>query len=73
MTQRRLASPGSRPLTWASQAETVPQSACVPIYSDLVQRWASAGRTVPGSYDHEWAELMRRPPWPDSGGGYQVP
>ncbi|WFB11019.1 hypothetical protein LRS74_31250 [Streptomyces sp. LX-29] len=45
----------------------------MPIYSDLVQRWASAGRTVPGSYDHEWAELMRRPPWPDSGGGYQVP
>ncbi|WKX68801.1 hypothetical protein [Streptomyces sp. XD-27] len=33
----------------------------------LVQRWSSAGRTVPGAYDHEWAELVRRPAWPDGG------
>lgn len=37
----------------------------MPIYAALVERWASAGRAVPGRYDREWAELVNCPPWPE--------
>ncbi|WP_431046550.1 hypothetical protein ACQUSR_31785 [Streptomyces sp. P1-3] len=37
----------------------------MPIYMALVERWSSAGKTVPGTYDQEWADIMRRPAWPD--------
>jgi hypothetical protein len=30
----------------------------------MVKRWASAGKAVPGQYDHEWTNLVRRPAWP---------
>lgn len=35
-----------------------------PLYSSMVQRWARAGRTVPGMPDLEWERLMNTPIWP---------
>ncbi|MET9649198.1 hypothetical protein [Streptomyces sp. NPDC006460] len=35
-----------------------------PVYSSLAQRWASAGRTVPGVPDLEWERLTKTPIWP---------
>ncbi|MEU8519574.1 hypothetical protein [Streptomyces sp. NBC_01216] len=36
----------------------------IPLYSSLAQRWASAGRTVPGVPDLEWERLTKTPIWP---------
>ncbi|MEU8568179.1 hypothetical protein AB0C51_07395 [Streptomyces pathocidini] len=45
-------------------ANAVPQQTEAPIYSAMVERWAAAGRAVPGRYDSEWTTLIRRPAWP---------
>lgn len=44
--------------------ETVHRPGLEPIFTDLAQRWESAGRLVPGRHDEEWAILIRRYPWP---------
>ncbi|MFJ8664835.1 hypothetical protein [Streptomyces sp. NPDC093600] len=41
-----------------------PASSPSPVYSSMVQRWARAGRTVPGMPDLEWERLMNTPIWP---------
>ncbi|MET9616631.1 hypothetical protein [Kitasatospora indigofera] len=35
-----------------------------PIFDELVHRWTSAGRAVPGRPDNEWTTLVSRAPWP---------
>ncbi|MFC9324735.1 hypothetical protein [Kitasatospora sp. NPDC057015] len=35
-----------------------------PIFDELVHRWTSAGRAVPGHPDNEWTALVTRAPWP---------
>lgn len=66
MTTMQLRRPAGRrrPLAPPPEAETVPQSADSPIYAAMVERWASAGKAVPGHYDNEWLRLVRRPAWP---------
>ncbi|MCM2580325.1 hypothetical protein [Streptomyces meridianus] len=63
MTQLR-AVPYRRALGEPAASETVPHPIEAPIYSALVQRWASAGRTIPGYHDQEWRSLIDRPAWP---------
>ncbi|WPB89036.1 hypothetical protein [Streptomyces malaysiensis] len=69
MRRRSLSQP-SRALDRSTEGDgtvhqTVQTSTSVPIYTALVERWASAGRAVPGRYDREWTELVNCPPWPD--------
>ncbi|MEU4893986.1 hypothetical protein AB0B12_16110 [Streptomyces sp. NPDC044780] len=69
MRRRSLSQP-SRALDRSTEGDgtvhqTVHTSTSVPIYAALVERWASAGRAVPGRYDREWAELVSCPAWPD--------
>ncbi|MFE6774887.1 hypothetical protein [Streptomyces sp. NPDC057702] len=42
----------------------MPAAPGMPIYAELVERWLGAGRTVPGTDDREWTELVHRPTWP---------
>ncbi|MGG2459330.1 hypothetical protein ACO0M4_05825 [Streptomyces sp. RGM 3693] len=35
-----------------------------PIFDALAERWAAAGRLVPGTDDHEWTMLVEQAPWP---------
>lgn len=44
--------------------ETVHRPGLEPIFTELAQRWESAGRLVPGRHDEEWAILISRCPWP---------
>ncbi|MFF8610675.1 hypothetical protein ACF06X_32705 [Streptomyces sp. NPDC015346] len=45
-------------------SETVPRPELEPIFTELVARWASDGRAVPGRPHEEWTLLARRYPWP---------
>ncbi|MFJ9827784.1 hypothetical protein ACIRSU_25985 [Streptomyces sp. NPDC101160] len=36
-----------------------------PIYSAVLQLWASHGRTLPGHRDQEWSRLAAGPVWAD--------
>lgn len=65
MRRRSLSQPSRALDRSTAGGETLHQSTCVPIYAALVERWASAGRAVPGRYDREWAELVNCPAWPE--------
>ncbi|MGP3984939.1 hypothetical protein [Streptomyces sp. KR80] len=64
-TQLRPVAGQRRPLRRPAAGETVSRSTDAPIYTAMVERWASAGRAVPGRYDHEWTNLVRSPSWPE--------
>ncbi|MEU3923298.1 hypothetical protein [Streptomyces sp. NPDC029004] len=51
--RRRLATPAPE--------ESVPHPADPPIYRELLQLWASGGRTLPGRRDPEWSRLTAPP------------
>ncbi|MET7620881.1 hypothetical protein [Streptomyces sp. NPDC005408] len=53
--RRRLATPAPAP------EESVPHPADPPIYRELLQLWASGGRTLPGRRDPEWSRLAAPP------------
>ncbi|ATW52452.1 hypothetical protein CGZ69_05595 [Streptomyces peucetius subsp. caesius ATCC 27952] len=41
----------------AAHEESVPHPTDPPIYRELLQLWASRGRTLPGRRDSEWIRL----------------
>ncbi|MEU5398631.1 hypothetical protein ABZ348_04950 [Streptomyces sp. NPDC005963] len=48
----------------------------IPIYEQLAQEWAAAGRTLPGVPDLEWVRLIQfpvRPPVPPGHGPAPAP
>lgn len=44
---------------------TAPRPELEPIFTELAQRWETAGRLVPGRRDEEWTVLTRRQLWPE--------
>lgn len=48
-----------------TRGETVPRPELEPIFTELADRWESAGRLVPGRADEEWSTLARLHPWPE--------
>ncbi len=52
-----------RRLMTPRREESVPHAPDPPIYRDLLNRWASAGRTLPGRRDQEWNRLTAAPVW----------
>ncbi|WP_244258313.1 hypothetical protein [Streptomyces sp. Tu 2975] len=52
---------GRRRLVLPVREESVPHPADPPIYRELLQLWASRGRTLPGRRDPEWVRLAAPP------------
>lgn len=52
---------GRRRLATPPPEESVPHPADPPIYRELLQLWASKGRTLPGRRDPEWSRLAAPP------------
>ncbi|HZX38535.1 MAG TPA: hypothetical protein VFF37_09435 [Streptomyces sp.] len=54
-------SQGRRRLATPPPEESVPHPADPPIYRELLQLWASKGKTLPGRRDPEWSRLAAPP------------
>lgn len=53
------------PAQAAPAAAPAPHASDPPIYSAVLQLWASHGRTLPGHCDQEWSRLAAGPVWAD--------
>ncbi|MFF3453305.1 hypothetical protein ACFYXH_03060 [Streptomyces sp. NPDC002730] len=51
--------------TLSAPNPTSPPAGASPIYEELEQEWAAAGRTLPGRPDIEWTRLAHYPPPPE--------
>ncbi|MFF0435719.1 hypothetical protein ACFYU9_26340 [Streptomyces sp. NPDC004327] len=69
--QQTAPAPVPTPLPLPAQAAPAPVSPPAPhpsdppIYSAVLQLWASRGRTLPGHQDQEWSRLAAGPVWAD--------